>query len=266
MYFQRSFRRQSTSKCGVRSDAQFTGRLNGLYSRAMNQSPKMATSISKCFCFVAAFVFVTYSCSALVIDDFRSGPLTLQVTNLTGQTVLQNGLPTTSVIGGSRSVYGGTTGRDSAIELIDTTTGRFNFFNYSDFGYFKLTYGSAASPLGINLTSGGNNSFELSIADMTPGLWRGIFDFKVDTGAGFKRYGFGGDLAKLNGSGDLIIPFSSFPGADMTQVRVIEIDVARLEPTFHFALDSIRAVPEPSIVVFLASGLATLVYSRKYAR
>jgi len=190
----------------------------------------------------------------------------MQVSNLTGQTILQNGLPTSSVIGGSRSVYAGTTGGDSAVATIETSTGLFNFRTYSDFGYFKLTYGSAVSPLGINLASGGNNSFELSIADLTPGLWRGSFDFKVDTGGGFKSYGFGGDLAKLNGSGNLIIPFSSFTGADMTQVRVIEIDVARFEPTFHIAFDSITTIPEPSTVALLASGLATLVCARKRLR
>lgn len=100
---------------------------------------------------------------------------------------------------------------------------------------------------------------------MTPVLWREIFDFKLCTGDGFNRHGFGGDTVELNCSGNAIIPFSSFPGGDMTPVRVIEVDVARFEPTFHIALDSIRAVLEHSIVVLLASGLETLVYARKRA-
>jgi hypothetical protein len=239
---------------------------NRLYLKAMNQSANLSHPSSRWFGLIATFVLVTNPSRALVIDDFNSGPLTLQVTNLSGQTVLQNGLPTTSVIGGSRLVYGGTTGRDLAVESIDTTAGRFNFINYSDFGYFRLTYGSLASPLGMDLTLGGNHSFELSIADLTPGLGRGNFDFKVDTGTGFIRARFGADLFGLNGPGNVIIPFSSFAGADMTHVRVIEIEVGRFEPTFHIAIDSITTVPEPSIVACLSAGLATLFYSRRRFR
>src|SRR5262245_6794230 len=198
--------------------------------------------------------------SALTIDDFDQGPLFLQVSNLTGQTVVQNGLDPSHVIGGARSTYAGSLSNATLQITTPANAGQFSFSADSSWGYFTLLYGSAA-PLGANLLADGSDRFVMNISSLTPGLYRGIFGFKVESGDKWFTYYFGNDLFNLNGPGILTIPFSRFAGADLTQVQQILIDVGRFEPSFQIRLDSITTVPEPSPLALLALALLAPILS-----
>jgi hypothetical protein len=212
---------------------------------------------------VSAFATAGQIVSATVIDDFSQGALFVQVTNYAGQTLYQNGLSTSDVIGGSRSTYAGTVGLATA--EIDTSAGTFRFSSDSSFGYFTLTYG-ATTPLGANLLADGSDRFLVSIAQVTTGLWRSGFFFGVETGGTWRSYSFGGDLTALDGSGVVTIPFSRFPGADMADVQAIGISASRFEPNRQIIIDSvITTVPEPSSLPFLAAGLGALAFVSKRA-
>ena len=236
-----------------------------LYSSCVGLSfPRMKLLIPSLL-LVSAFATAGQIASATVIDDFSQGSLFVQVTNSPGQTLYQNGLSTSHVIGGSRSLYTiGSAGLASA--EIDTSAGTFRFSSDASFGYFTLTYG-ATTPLGANLLADGSDRFLVSIAQVTTGFWRSGFFFGVETGGTWRSYSFGGDLPALKGSGVLTIPFSRFPGADMTDVQAIGISASRFEPNRQIIIDSvITTVPEPSSLPFFAAGLGALAFVSKRAR
>ena len=229
-----------------------------LYSSCVGLSfPRMKLLIPSLL-LVSAFATAGHIASATVIDDFSQGSLSVQVTNYAGQTLYQNGLSASGVIGGSRSIYAGSLGLATA--EINTSAGQFRFISDASFGYFTLTYG-ATTPLGANLLAEGSDRFLVSIAQVTTGFWRSGFFFGVETGGTWRSYSFGGDLAALNGSGVLTIPFSRFPGADMTDVQAIGISASRFEPNRQIIIDSvITTVPEPSSLPFFAAGLGALAF------
>jgi len=198
--------------------------------------------------------------AGLVVDDFTQGQLSLQVSNLTGQTVLLSGLDPGHVLGGSRSVYAGTLGVAS-LDIVTPSASDFLFTAVSSFGYFTLSYGSSA-PLNVNLLADGSDQFVLNVASLTPGLYRGIFDFNLESGNRWYSYDFSQSLFQLNAPGQIAIPFSGFAGADLAHVQGLEVDVARFEPTFHIGLNSITTVPELSPAALVGLGLLSLALRR----
>ena len=217
---------------------------------------------------LAVLLLVSNSARALVIDDFSSGPLSLLVTNLTGQTVLQSGLSTSSVIGGKRSVYVGSV-IGNAMGEIDSAAGQFNFGTDTNaFGYFKLTYGSTNSPLGLNLTSSGIDRFQIKITELAPGPFFGIFNVNLETGSGWKNYSFGQEVSQLGVPGALSLPFTKFTGSDLTRVRAIQIDVGRFSPASFISIDSITTIPEPATtgIIALSFILSFALRSRNLTR
>jgi hypothetical protein len=250
----RALRKYSLSEWSVHPDAQFTDELSGLYSNAMKYP-------SKILGLICLALLLSSSAGALVIDDFASGPLLLQTTNYPGLPIVQTGLPTFSVIGGSRFVRASAVFGGIATAEINTNSGTFNFStDANSSGYFTLTYGGVLSPLG-NLTSGGNDRFQIAIAEMTSGLlYRGLFDFSVDTRSGWKTYHFEQDISKLTSPGNITIPFANFVGADMTQVIAIQIDAGRTPRSSLIAFDSIiTTIPEPSALIVFTVGISLLV-------
>ncbi len=198
---------------------------------------------------------------ATTIDDFSQGDLFLLATSpYRHQSVVQEGLGTSAVIGGVRSVYAGTLEVGSL--SIDSAVGRFLFSADSSWGYFSLEYGST-TPLSADLCADGSDRFVINIDELTPGLWRGIFEFEVSSDDTWCVYNFGEDIVDLNGPGQLTIPFSCFPGVDFTDVQTIKIDVGRFEPTYRIGITSIMTVPEPGMLTMLLGlgvGLTLLVY------
>lgn len=103
--------------------------------------------------------------------------------------------------------------------------------------------------------------FLLIIDELTPGLWRGLYRFSIQSNDAWSDCSFSNELFGLNGPGQLTIPFSRFQGADFTHVQTIKIDMARFEPTFRIGIDSIMTVPEPgALALLLTSLLGALAY------
>ena len=191
-----------------------------------------------CFASILALAVTAQIASAVVIDDFSQGALFIQATNNSGQTVYQNGLDTSDVIGGSRSVYAGSVGGSTTAE-IDTSAGQFLLTTDSSaFGYFSLEYG-ATTPLGANLTADGSDRFLINISESTLRFSRAAVSFGVETGGTWYYYNFANDLIALNGPGILTIPFSDFTGANMTNIRAINIESSRFEPGNQIEIASI---------------------------
>lgn len=205
---------------------------------------------------VPVLVFGGTPAGATIIDDFLQGPLYLQATNLTGQTILQTGLGLGHVLGGSRLVYAGSMGA-AALRIVTPAADNFLFTANTNFGYFSLRYGADA-PLDVNLLADGSDHFALNITSLTPGLWRGLFNFKIASGNNWFDYDFSLSLFQLNAPGTLVIPFAAFAGADLAHVQGIELDVGRFEPTFHLGMGSISTVPEPSPASLVAIAIVTL--------
>ncbi len=208
---------------------------------------------------IGALVAGTGAASALVIDDFSQGPLSIQATNnYPGQTVVESGLDPATALGGSRSIYVGSLNQASV--NVDTTKGRFNFSADVNFGYFTLEWGSG-TPLNINLTAGGNNAFALSFVDVTPVINPGLWEFRIKSGNTWFTYDMSRDFYNAFNTqtfGTLALPFSKFAGADLTQVQAIELMAARFQPASGLSIDSIvTAVPEPATTALL--GIVSLL-------
>ena len=190
---------------------------------------------------------------ALVIDDFTQGGLvSLLGTNTAqfGTTVVQTGLDPLHTLGGTRSVFVGSL--NVASVSINTNLGRFQFVANTNYGYFKLDWGSV-TPLNVNLTSG-NDRFQLELVDTTPNVALNLFDLRVKSGGTWFSYGIGNDFANAlhgNSFGTLSIPFSKFPGVNFSEVQAIELDAGRVPQGFHLAIDSFTVVPEPSVAMLL---------------
>ena len=208
----------------------------------------------------ASFMASSLVSSGAVIDDFGQGALSIQVTNVTGQTILQTGLSISDVLGGTRSVYAGSLTQATAV--VDTSAHQFRFSSDSSFGYFTLTEGETSSPFATDLTADGSDAFAIHIIQFTFTPTRGIYDFEVQTFGSWHTYDLLNDLAGINGSGTVTIPFSSFTGVDMRYVQAVRIDVARFEPSSQIVIGSITTVPEPSLVALFAGAVAVLASMR----
>jgi hypothetical protein len=209
---------------------------------------------------VSVLAVTSQVASAVVIDNFTQGALFIQATNFNGQTLHQDGLSTADVFGGSRSVRFASLGIVTAV--IDTSAGQFSFTtSVSSLGYFTLTYSGLQSTTGADLTADENDSFALNIGALSLTVATGIHEFDVETSGSWYTYDFSRDLLALDGPGILTIPFSSFQGANMTQVQAIEINVARFAPSSNIVIESVMTVPEPSVLTILAGGLAAFTFT-----
>lgn len=215
--------------------------------------------------------------AAVIIDDFSAGAVTVTALDLTGNTVTQTGLPTTSPIGGTRQIYVGalasSTGSPSeASGAVETIKQRFNFRAPDDrFGYFQLTYGSTA-PLNMDLTANGGDRFVIDLLDVSDFFVRGIYEINVVTEGlpgGLPRtdsVSFAQQLFALSGGPDsfgrIVIPFDQFMDIDFTRVREISIIGARVETGGAISFDSISIIPEPASALLLLSAAGLLAGKR----
>lgn len=90
--------------------------------------------------------------------------------------------------------------------------------------------------------------------DVLPSATLNLFSLRVKSGSAWFSYEIGNDFATAlagNTYGTLTIPFAKFAGANFTQVQAIELEAARTPSGFRLAIDSITAVPEPSVTALL---------------
>jgi hypothetical protein len=204
------------------------------------------------------------SLSARVIDDFSVGGTTVTGSGAPATLQTQAGLDPNHVVGGGRNISVGGAGANVQTLTIDTGAGELKFLTVADAtsgrGYFDVTYGTAANPLNLDLTSGGANAFYFVTKWILGGV---LFDqppnfFNVITAAGESTSSVdnirGGIVTVLgDGRRQVVVPFSAFtPKFDATKVLRIELDFLRIQQGSEFTLSAFRTVPEPGTVMLLA--------------
>ncbi len=206
------------------------------------------------------FAMAAVNAGAAVIDSFNQGAALLEPTNYSpAVVVLQTGLNTNSTIGGTRRLSAQT--QNQATLQVETVPGELSFDAVSDFGYFTVGYGTE-SPLGVDLRADGSEAFLLTFSNVSmPGLWRGSYTFRVN-GIGYDLLH---DLAGINGSGTIRIPFSRFSTAAQFVANQISLEASRVESQYRLVLDSIVTVPPLLSVVTLASDEVQLRWSTNAA-
>lgn len=203
-----------------------------------------AIRVSAFLAAAALAAFSVNSAPAVLIDDFSVGALHLQAATYSpGSTAQQQGLSSSAVVGGARGTYAGSA-RGLATLDIDTASSRFVFSAADSSGYFRLTYG-ATTPLNLDLFADGAMAFALNFDELTPGLWRGIYELVITAEEKSARYNFSQALFALGGSGTVHIPFAAFPSLDLTRVSRIVVDAGRVEPLATLSITSIETIPEP---------------------
>jgi len=182
-----------------------------------------------------------------LIDNFSDGDLSLLVTDLEGETVIQDGLAVSSTVGSVREVYAGALERSSMLD-IDTVAETLNFNSSESFGYFSLRYGFSES-LNIDLTAEGANAIQLDFESVTPGLVRGIYEVNLESANARASQSFSRKLFALPGSGKILLPLRDFRSRtgelDFTNVSTIVVEAARVEPNFQIVLNSVSSVRIP---------------------
>jgi hypothetical protein len=228
--------------------------------------------------------FATSSPAAVIIDDFSAGAVTLR--REVGQPwifrELQNGLPTASVIGGSRLFSLAArdyfhTGAAGGVTLdIDTASGELDYTN--DPGItavnFEIRYGSIEQPLTANLAMGGNDRlrFGFKWAEFEPiGDQYAFFDVRVQTKHDTLDTSGGGASAIISTEATPFVVDVLFK--DMQRGAPYALDFSRVVSISFgssngylpgdFVLDYVIVVPEPTTNAVLGIGAILVGISRR---
>lgn len=208
-------------------------------------------SLSRYFIW-ALCLLPTVSFSAVNIDDFSVGPLEMTEESV----ILQEGLDSSSVIGGNRTLFARALDETSFSARVNTTLNAFSFES-SRFGYFTLTY-SIDPNSQIDLLASGNTAFLLDFSYVHPDFRRGIYELTVND----VSYDFARELFSIEGPGEVIIPFSEFTDQSTFIPREISLRAARVEPGLRLEISSITAIPEPSITGLLIACFSFFIVRR----
>ena len=198
--------------------------------------------------------------SAVTIDDFSVGSIEVARTGTMAATALQTGLDPAHVLGGGRNFSVGASGGSVQRLVVDAAASELQFTTDTN-GYFKITYGSLAEPLNVDLTAGGNDAFLFHLEYTVPNNPLSLVPgntFRVISAAGTRFGSMTGanTTAQPDGSRLARVPFSSLSGqADFTAVQRIEFELFRVPAGSHFRLRTFATVPEPSGGVLLILGL-----------
>lgn len=190
---------------------------------------------------------LTFTCpAAVILDDFNVGEVILTSPG----SISQEALPTQAVASGSRHLevsrlLGGNGGIPFDAR-VNPLAGRFEFVSPS-FGYFTLTY-TFATGTGVDLLADGSTAFRLVFPQVTPGLWRGLYNFIVDG----VSHSFSEDLFALNGPGVIDIPFSYFTQESTFIPTTISVSGSRVEPDHTLTIGYIGTIPESGTVSLLS--------------
>jgi hypothetical protein len=223
------------------------------------------------YCLAASFVLGVSlrDSQGRIIDDFSVGALDV-VQGATPVLEIQNGLDPAHVVGGGRriatSVGGGSAGQAVAIDTLART---FTFESGpSSLGYLSVQYGSAQTPLGLDLTADGATHLAIifektgvtGIGATTPPQ----FTFNNFPGGG--SISFGPSIALGDGRRLARAAFSSHPTIDFSNIGQITFGVVRYPTNATFVIHSIATVPEPQGGVIAGVGALLLLASVRQRR
>jgi hypothetical protein len=199
------------------------------------------------------WLFVTKELpAAVIIDDFRTGALAFTSTT----TIRQNGLDTSHVWGGQRTVSGNALNAAAMDAQVDTTKGVFSYSSQS-YGYFTLSY-IIDSQRQMDLIGAGYTAFRMDFSYVDPSFWRGLYDLTVNG----VRHNVSTPLFAVEGAGVIEVPFSRFTNQPTFTPREIIFSASRVEPNLRMELSSLSVIPEPRIPLLLAIAAVFTAVSR----
>jgi hypothetical protein len=221
---------------------------------------RLLALIAKTLCAVI-LPFYASSATAVTIDDFSVGPITVTRDGAAAASASQTGLDNAHVIGGARDIIVGENGNPGQSLTIDTSQRELQFDTPtgSGLGYFEVTYGSAASPLNADLTEDGSSFFRLDFA--TDGLHTGRYRLLVDSNGSFQQASQATITKTVLPSGRVIMrhAFSGFPSSvDFTDIDRIQLDFFRI-PVGEIDLLTFATAPEPNSIALIAVGTSALL-------
>jgi hypothetical protein len=207
--------------------------------------------------FAAGVILIASNISAaVIIDDFSVGPIALSRTGATPVTATQSGLDPAHVLGGGREISIGTDGSAVQTLTIDTTVGELITSSDPNLTYYRIRYGSDASPLNLNF--GVNRAILLEATDLpAPNITLFSAGGTANVGPSFA----GVTQRPLPVGTAYLMPLSLFQsravGAfDPTLITSIQISAVRQSGTAR--LTTILIVPEPGGAVLLVCAAVIL--------
>jgi hypothetical protein len=204
--------------------------------------------------------------TAVTIDDFSVGPITLTRTGATAAAAQQTGLDPNHVLGGARDITVGASGGDAGQSVtIDTAARQLQFTIDTSLGYFDLVYGSMAQPLNVDLTADGSDAFRIDFSKT--GSHISLQRLSVFTaGADGTLSGSNSNVLKAtlpDGRVRVEYPFSAFPGVNFSAVERIGLGFVRVSNADDPVILGIVTVPEPAASTLLAVGAVALCRCRR---
>lgn len=205
--------------------------------------------------------------SAYIIDDFSVGNVTLQMGDSNPTISIQSALDPAHVLGGRRTIEmaspSGFSGAQSA--TIDTVAKKFAFFSTTmPFGAAELYYGSDGTPLNIDITADGRQSFRIKLTDLMPGGPLPALSFQVYGADTFKAVNLHPQSNSVSDVITLQFPFEDFPQALLQDVDQIKLVAFNFGDDVQFSvLEIATAIPEPTALAIVGLGGAFLLLRRQ---
>lgn len=224
--------------------------------------------------FLAAAWSACLPAVAALIDDFEVGSIVVERTGATLAAAEQLNLDQAHVLGGTRAITVGEFGGPVQRLTIDAPAGELRFTT-DTFGYFKIEYGSAATPLNVDLTASGANALVLDAAYSVPQFPtatmppNAIHIYSATRSASASTNNLETTTVLMpDGGRRFRIPLTVFgPLIDLTSVDRIELNFGRVVAGSSFALRDFATVPEPSgLALLLSAGLWRLFRRRPRPR
>lgn len=203
--------------------------------------------------------------AGVIIDDFRSGDITVSRTGDTVAEATQTGL-SSSVVGGGRFIKVGEFGSAGQTLSIDASSGTMEFETGDSHGYFSVVYGSEGEPLNLDLLAEGAGAIVLDTINTSSStgqpLRLSVFT-TGDEGTVTSRLFAEAPQTLQNGLSRLTFSFEFIsPEADFRRVERIELSAGRVRPLTSLTIHHFATIPEPTTYSLMLVGSLLLIGRR----